>query len=185
MAYNKPKFFDFLILYSILLLDRHNCLASDSAVRFGFSFSNSTIFFCVLFSCSSSFVCLRVTTSLDVFWINSEVSSKLFRSFSEVIPKLFRSFSEVIPKLFRSYSEVSPKFLRSYSEVLLPYCCSLFVVVFRKRFTRNELGVSINSGAGSSKSSARDRILLRYRELGKTFLYFHFSFHVPEIVAFK
>ena len=163
MAYNKPKFFDFLILYSILLLDRHNCLASDSAVRFGFSFSNSTIFFCVLFSCSSSFVCLRVTTSLDGFWINSEVSSKLFRSFSEIIPKLFRSFSEV----------------------LLPYCCSLFVVVFRKRFTRNELGVSINSGAGSSKSSARDRILLRYPELGKTFLYFHFSFHVPEIVAFK
>ena len=174
MAYNKPKFFDFLILYSILLLDRHNCLASDSAVRFGFSFSNSTIFFCVLFSCSSSFVCLRVTTSLDGFWINSEVSSKLFRSFSEVIPKLFRSYSEVIPK-----------FLRSYSEVLLPYCCSLFVVVFRKRFTRNELSVSKNSGAGSSKSSARDRILLRYRELGKTFLYFHFSFHVPEIVAFK
>ena len=163
MAYNKPKFFDFLILYSILLLDRHNCLASDSAVRFGFSFSNSTIFFCVLFSCSSSFVCLRVTTSLDGFWINSEVSSKLFRSFSEFIPKLFRSFSEV----------------------LLPYCCSLFVVVFRKRFTRNELSVSINSGAGSSKSSARDRILLRYRELGKTFLYFHFSFHVLEIVAFK
>ena len=108
MAYNKPKFFDFLILYSILLLDRHNCLASDSAVRFGFSFSNSTIFFCVLFSCSSSFVCLRVTTSLDVFWINSEVSSKLFRS-----------FSEVIPKLFRSYSEVSPKFLRSFIAILL------------------------------------------------------------------
>ena len=119
MAYNKPKFFDFLILYSILLLDRHNCLASDSAVRFGFSFSNSTIFFCVLFSCSSSFVCLRVTTSLDGFWINSEVSSKLFRSFSEVIPKLFRSFSEVIPKLFRSYSEVSPKFLRSFIAILL------------------------------------------------------------------
>ena len=108
MAYNKPKFFDFLILYSILLLDRHNCLASDSAVRFGFSFSNSTIFFCVLFSCSSSFVCLRVTTSLDGFWINSEVSSKLFRS-----------FSEVIPKLFRSYSEVSPKFLRSFIAILL------------------------------------------------------------------
>ena len=40
-----PSSLIFLILYSILLLDMHNCLASDSAVRFGFSFSNSTIFF--------------------------------------------------------------------------------------------------------------------------------------------
>ena len=62
-----PSSLIFLILYSILLIDRHNCLASDSAVRFGFSFSNSTIFFFFFFSCSSSFVCLRVTTSLDGF----------------------------------------------------------------------------------------------------------------------
>ena len=99
MAYNKPKFFDFLILYSILLLDRHNCLASDSAVRFGFSFSNSTIFL--------------------LLWMDFELIPKFLRSYSEASPKLFRSYSEASPKLFRSYSEVSPKFLRSFIAILL------------------------------------------------------------------